>query len=71
VVVTFGSRGCLVVANGLAERVRAHHVAADPTGSGDAFASAYVAARASGHAPVAAARRATAVVAAMLSAIAR
>jgi sugar/nucleoside kinase (ribokinase family) len=71
VVVTFGSRGCLVVVDGVSERIRAHHVDADPTGSGDAFAAAYVAARASGHAPVPAARRATAVVGAMLSALAR
>jgi sugar/nucleoside kinase (ribokinase family) len=62
VVVTFGSDGSLVVANGRATEVRARHVDADPTGSGDAFAAAYLAARAGGHAPVASARRATAVV---------
>ncbi len=67
VVVTFGSRGSLVVARGRAERVRARHVDADPTGSGDAFAVGYLAARANGHAPVAAARRATALVGLMLS----
>jgi len=67
VVVTFGSRGCLVIAGGRAERVRAHHVDADPTGSGDAFAIAYLAARASSHSPLAAARRATALVGALLS----
>ena len=67
VLVTFGSRGSLVVAGGRAARVRAHHVDADPTGSGDAFAIAYLAARAAGDAPVAAARRATALVGALLS----
>jgi len=66
VLVTFGSDGSLVIANGRAERVRAHHVDADPTGSGDAFSTAYVAARATGQAPVAAARRATALVNLML-----
>jgi sugar/nucleoside kinase (ribokinase family) len=66
VVVTFGSRGSLVVARGRAERVHASRVDADPTGSGDAFSVAYLAARASGHAPVAAARRATALVGVML-----
>jgi sugar/nucleoside kinase (ribokinase family) len=67
VVVTFGSRGSLVIADGRAERVRAHLVTEDPTGSGDAFSIAYLAARASGHVPVAAARRATALVGLMLS----
>lgn len=67
VLVTFGSEGSLVIAGGRAERVRARHVDADPTGSGDAFSAAYLAARASGHAPVAAARRATALVGLMLS----
>ena len=67
VLVTFGSRGSLVIAGGRAERVHAHHVDANPTGSGDAFSAAYLAARASGQAPVAAARRATALVGLMLS----
>src|SRR5262249_21803930 len=67
VLVTFGSRGSLVIAGGRAERVRAHHVEANPTGSGDAFSAAYLAARASGQAPFAAARRATALVQLMLS----
>jgi sugar/nucleoside kinase (ribokinase family) len=68
VIVTFGSDGSLIVANGHAAEVRAHHVDADPTGSGDAFAAAYLVARAGGHAPVAAARRATAVVGDLLRA---
>lgn len=67
VLVTFGSEGSLVIAGGRAERVRARHVDADPTGSGDAFSAAYLAARVSGQAPVAAARRATALVGLMLS----
>src|SRR5262249_29628413 len=67
VLVTFGSRGSLVIAGGRAERVRAHHVDANPTGSGDAFSAAYLAARASGQTPFAAARRATALVHLMLS----
>ena len=67
VVVTFGSRGSLVVADGRATEVHARYVDVDPTGSGDAFAAAYLASRASGNAPATAARRATAVVAAMLN----
>ena len=66
VVVTFGSRGSLVVAGGNATEVTARHVEADPTGSGDMFAAAYVASRASGYAPTAAARRATGLVGALL-----
>ncbi len=68
VVVTFGSRGCLVVADGCYERVETQAVDADPTGSGDAFAAAYLASRAGDHAPAAAARRATALVGDLLRA---
>ena len=68
VVVTFGSRGSLVVTADTAVRVEARPIDADPTGSGDAFAAAYVTARSRGHAPAAAARRATAVVASLLTA---
>jgi sugar/nucleoside kinase (ribokinase family) len=46
--------------------VPARDIARDPTGAGDAFGAAYLASRAEGHAPVSAARRATAVVAAVL-----
>jgi sugar/nucleoside kinase (ribokinase family) len=68
VVVTLGSRGCVVFADGVAELVRAHPVpGADPTGAGDAFAAAYVVARSAGAAPTAAARRAAAVVSDVLS----
>ena len=66
VVVTFGLEGSLVLADGVATRVPAHPVHRDPTGAGDAFGIAYLAARAAGHAPVSAARRATALVAALL-----
>jgi sugar/nucleoside kinase (ribokinase family) len=67
VLVTFGSRGALVVVDGRAERVQAHPVLdADPTGSGDAFAAGYLASRSAGLAPVSAARRATSLVGTML-----
>ena len=66
VVVTFGLRGSLVLTRGIAERLRAHPVDADPTGAGDAFTIAYAGARAAGHGPVSAARRATALVASLL-----
>ena len=68
VVVTLGSRGSMVLANGKLERVPAQPVPGkiDPTGAGDAFAAAYLVSRSGGHAPVAAARRATALVAGLL-----
>jgi sugar/nucleoside kinase (ribokinase family) len=68
VVVTLGSRGSLVLADGRLERVPAQPLEGriDPTGAGDAFAAAYLVSRASGHAPVAAARRATMLVAGLL-----
>ncbi len=65
--VTYGSRGSIVFADGRATEVGAWPVARDPTGSGDAFSTAYLVARAGGHAPVAAARRATSLVAALLT----
>ena len=68
IVVTLGSRGCVVFADGIAELVRARRVeSADPTGAGDAFAAAYLAARSRGNPPTAAARRATALVADLLA----
>ena len=68
VVVTLGSRGSLVYAKGRLERVEARPVeGGDPTGAGDAFAVAYLASRTAGHAATAAARRASAVVAALLA----
>ena len=68
VVVTLGSRGSMVLANGRLERVPARPVAGnvDPTGAGDAFSAAYLVSRSGGHAPAAAARRATALVAGLL-----
>lgn len=67
VIVTHGSLGATVYVSGVGERVPAFGIEADPTGAGDAFSIAYVAGRAGGLAPVAAARRATTVVADMLA----
>lgn len=69
VIVTLGSRGSLVYADGRLERVAASPVGGpvDPTGAGDAFAVAYLAARAGGHAPVPSARRAGALVTGLLA----
>jgi len=66
VVVTLGSRGSLVLADGRLERVPARPVEGDPTGAGDAFLAAYLVSRASGNAAVAAARCASVVVADLL-----
>ncbi len=67
VLVTHGEGGSTVYADGQVERVEAQPVDADPTGAGDAFSIAYVAARAGGLPPVAAARQATSVVADVLT----
>ena len=68
IVVTLGSKGAVVYVNGKEARVAAHPIAGvDPTGTGDVFATAYTLSRAEGFRPSAAARRATAVVAAFLS----
>jgi hypothetical protein len=67
VVVTHGSRGATLYVGGTSEHVPARPVSADPTGSGDAFATAYVVARNAGFAPAGAAHRATSVVAALLA----
>jgi sugar/nucleoside kinase (ribokinase family) len=69
VIVTLGSRGSLIVAEGQAERVPATPLrgVVDSTGAGDAFAVSYLVARSSGQSPAAAARRASAVVAGLLS----
>jgi sugar/nucleoside kinase (ribokinase family) len=68
IVLTLGERGSVVIVNGAAETIAARPVgpSIDPTGAGDAFASAYLGAREAGHAPASAARRATALVAAVL-----
>lgn len=67
VLVTYGPRGSRVYYEGRSEEVGAWPVAADPTGSGDAFSAAYLAGRSRGLTPVSAARRATAVVGALLT----
>ena len=67
IVVTAGTDGSKVITRDRVEHVPAHVVAADPTGAGDAFAVAYLASRAGGHAPASAARRATALVAGLLA----
>jgi sugar/nucleoside kinase (ribokinase family) len=67
VLVTYGPRGSCVYAGGRSERVGAWPVTADPTGSGDAFSAAYLAGRSQGLTPVSAARRATALVGALLT----
>ncbi|HLK44667.1 MAG TPA: PfkB family carbohydrate kinase, partial [Acidimicrobiales bacterium] len=66
VLLTHGSRGATVVCGGVREFVPAHRVDGDPTGAGDAYTTAYVVGRNAGFSPVGAARRATAVVAAVL-----
>jgi sugar/nucleoside kinase (ribokinase family) len=71
VVVTFGAGGSLVLTRDAAVRVVARPVRGDPTGAGDAFSVAYLGARAGGHRPISAARRASAVVSALLEAAAR
>jgi sugar/nucleoside kinase (ribokinase family) len=67
VLLTFGSRGSVVYANGAVERVLARPVKADATGAGDAFSATYVASRAAGYEPVAAAERASRLVESLLS----
>ncbi len=67
VLVTHGSRGATVYAAGRTDEVPAYAIGADPTGAGDGFCAAYIASRSAGLAPAAAARRATAVVAAVLA----
>ena len=66
IILTLGSRGSIVHAHGRKTRVPAWPLPRDPTGAGDAFSAAYLASRAAGYGPAAAARRATAVVGATL-----
>jgi sugar/nucleoside kinase (ribokinase family) len=67
VVVTLGSRGAVVYADGLAEHVPTRPLAGvDPTGAGDEFIAAYLAYRRHGHGPPSAARCANDVVRALL-----
>jgi sugar/nucleoside kinase (ribokinase family) len=67
ILVTRGPVGSTLVTAEGEHEVRAHAVDADPTGAGDAFSAAYVASRAEGHRPLSAARRATALVGALLA----
>jgi sugar/nucleoside kinase (ribokinase family) len=68
VLVTLGPRGSIVYAEGGETFVRATEVKdVDPTGAGDAYSTAYLAARSDGAAPVAAARRATSLVEGLLA----
>jgi sugar/nucleoside kinase (ribokinase family) len=67
VLVTNGPRGARLLTRDGETPVPAHPVAGDPTGAGDAFAVTYLASRADGHNPVSSARRATALVAALLA----
>ena len=67
IVVTFGVGGSLVLTRDAAVRVPARPARGDPTGAGDAFSIAYLGARAGGHRPISAARRASALVTALLS----
>src|SRR4029079_15111328 len=66
-VVTSGSQGATVHVGGTSEEICARPLPGDPTGAGDAFATSYVVARHAGFAPARAARRATAVVASLLT----
>lgn len=68
VLVTLGSRGSIVFAEGRSEHVPTTPVdTPDPTGAGDAYSLGYIAARATGATPWAAARRATTTAVAVLS----
>ncbi len=67
VVVTHGSRGSTVYCGGRVDFVPARAFPGDPTGAGDAFATAYVVGRNAGFSPAGAARRATAVVASLIA----
>jgi sugar/nucleoside kinase (ribokinase family) len=67
IVVTHGTRGCHVHCGGRVEHVSARGLDVDPTGAGDMFSAAYMAARAARQSPVAAARRASTVVAEVLA----
>lgn len=71
ILLTLGEVGSRVRSRGSIVYVPARAVPVDPTGAGDAFSVAYLAARAEGHAPVSAARRATALVGALLAGRAR
>jgi sugar/nucleoside kinase (ribokinase family) len=68
VLVTLGSRGSIVFAQGRSERIPTTPIdTPDPTGAGDGYSVAYIAARAAGASPWAAARRATTAAVALIS----
>lgn len=67
VIVTLGSRGCMLHAEHRLVDVPADPLEADPTGAGDAFAAAYVAERSRGAQPLPAAERATQLVHGLLA----
>jgi sugar/nucleoside kinase (ribokinase family) len=67
IVLTHGSRGSTVLTEDGRVDVPAQPLPTDPTGAGDAFATAYVVSRDEGFPPVGAARKATAVVASLLA----
>jgi sugar/nucleoside kinase (ribokinase family) len=67
VLITLGPRGSLVFAGGPPVHVQAIAVDAEPTGAGDMFMAAYVAARAGDAAPVDAARSASRLVEQLLA----
>jgi sugar/nucleoside kinase (ribokinase family) len=71
IVVTFGAGGSLVLTRDATVRLTARPVHGDPTGAGDAFSVSYLSARAGGHRPISAARCASALVSALLTATAR
>ena len=68
VLLTQGSQGAELLADGRRERIPVRRVEGDvdPTGAGDGFLAAYVWARAFGHRPISAARHAAATAARML-----
>jgi sugar/nucleoside kinase (ribokinase family) len=67
VLLTHGSRGMTLIAGGRETHLRSRAVATEnPTGAGDAFCVAYVAARSTGTPPADAARQAASLVAALL-----
>jgi sugar/nucleoside kinase (ribokinase family) len=67
VVVTLGSRGCVLVAEHRLVHVPADPLDADPTGAGDAFAATYAFERSRGAEPQPAAERATQLVHSLLA----
>jgi sugar/nucleoside kinase (ribokinase family) len=68
IVVTLGSKGCVVYADGVAKEVPTRRLdVVDPTGAGDSFMAAYLSYRSARHAPQSAAHLASEVVHRVLS----